>query len=206
MVRSCPPSSSSFTFSDDVYWYCKRDIKIGSVKCIAHVYLDKMRKSQQETFLLSKISEFENIFFQKKFQSKSECDEYVSEALKSWKYFFIVKKSKEGFSLERNVLNIEKEIERMGSIILLTCEDTTMLKDEILGLYRNKDSIEKVFSSLKNNLNEKRNRTHSLMTMRGSIFINFTSLILISWIDHIMKEKKLYKKQQRLRSIRFLID
>ena len=61
-------------------------------------------------------------------------------------------------------------------------------------MYRNKDSIEKVFSSLKNDLSEKRNRTHSLMTMRGSIFVNFISLILISWIDHIMKEKQLYKK------------
>ena len=30
--------------------------------------------------------------------------------------------------------------------------------------------------------------------MRGSLFISFISLILISWADHVMKEKKLYKE------------
>ena len=79
-------------------------------------------------------------------------------------------------------------------------------KMRFLGLYRNKDSIEKIFSTLKNDLSEKRTRTHSLMTMRGSIFINFISLILISWVDHIMKEKNFIKKSQSLKSIRFLID
>ena len=33
--------------------------------------------------------------------------------------------------------------------------------------------------------------------MRGSIFINFLSLILITWIDHVMKEKNLYEKMSK---------
>ena len=115
-------ASSFFTFCDNIYWYCKRDVKIGSVNCIAHIYLDKVRRSQQETLFLSKISQFEEIFLKNKIQSKSECEKYVSETLKSWKSFFIINEGKKGFFLERNVVNIEKEIERMGSIILLTRE------------------------------------------------------------------------------------
>ena len=158
------------------------------------MYLDKMKKSRKEYLFLSKISALEKLFFQKKICSKSECDEYVNETLKSWKHFFLIKESDGGFSLERHVENIEKEINSMGVIILLTRKGTDLLRDDILNFYRSKDSIEKIFSNLKNDLNEKRNRTHSLMTMRGSMFINFISLILISWIDHIMKEKKLHKK------------
>ncbi len=36
------------------------------------------------------------------------------------------------------------------------------------------------------------------MNMRGSIFINFLSLILISHIDTVMKDKKLYKKMSKI--------
>ena len=82
----------------------------------------------------------------------------------------------------------------MGCVILLTDENSDLSRDEILSLYRQKDSIEKIFFSLKNDINEKRLRVHSLNIARGSLFICFISLILISWIDHIMKENKLYKK------------
>ena len=82
----------------------------------------------------------------------------------------------------------------MGVIILLTSTSLKITRDEVLNLYRSKDNIEKIFDSLKNDIKEKRNRTHSLRNMRGSLFISFISLILISWADHVMKEKKLYKE------------
>ena len=89
---------------------------------------------------------------------------------------------------------IEKEINKMGCIILLTRDCSDISREEIMSLYRQKDSIEKIFSYLKNDISEKRLRVHSLTVARGSLFISFISLILISWIDHIMKEHRLYKK------------
>ena len=65
----------------------------------------------------------------------------------------------------------------------------TLNKEEVLDLYRKKDCIEKIFLSYKHDhdINEKRSRTHSLVAMRGSLFINFVSLIIITFIDQVMK-------------------
>ena len=71
VYKELSSASSSFTFNNDVYWYFKKNIKIGDIKCIAHIYLDKMKKSRQEILFSSKILEFENIFLQKKIQSST---------------------------------------------------------------------------------------------------------------------------------------
>ena len=92
---------------------------------------------------------------------------------------------------------IKVETQRFGFMILITNE-SGFSGEEILTLYRSKDRIEKVFLSLKHDLNEKRNRVvHGLESFRGSLFINFISLILISLIDHTMREKGLYKKMSK---------
>ena len=158
------------------------------------MYLDKIRRAQQESMAIIKIVEFEKIFSQKKFKTNIECEDYIDETLKSYKKFFNVKQNGDQFSIERNLEAIEKEINKMGCIILLTNDESKMSREEILSLYRQKDSIEKIFSHLKNDLREKRLRVHSLEVARGSLFISFISLILISWVDHVMKENKLYKK------------
>ncbi len=186
-------SASAFGFQGDTYWYCQKEIKIGKVDCVAHLYLDKKKRTQQESKFLAKIYEFENIFYQKTFQDESSCRTYINDTFGVQKKFFKIKKENEYFVLERNVDDLEVEINRMGCVILLTDSKINISRDEVLSLYRNKDSIEKIFFSLKHNLNEKRNRMHSLQNMKGSLFINFIALILISWIDHVMKEKELYK-------------
>lgn len=194
LSKDLASASSSFMFNGKAFWYHKKNIKIGKVRCLAHVYLDKSRRCDQESALTDKICDFERVFSNKSFKDELECKEYISETLKSQKKFFKIVKKGEQFCIERDIENIEKEIDRMGTFILLTEEKVEMSRDDILSLYKNKDSIEKIFLSLKHNLNEKRNRTHSLMTMRGSVFISFISLILISWMDHIMKERGMYKK------------
>ena len=187
-------AKSAFSFHDETYWYCQQRVEIGSINCMAHIYLDKRRQVEQESNLIKKIYEFENIFSQKEFKNKDDCNTYISETLKDQRKFFTVQEKGGCFFVERDLENIEEEIKRMGCIILLTDINTNISRNDVLSLYRNKDSIEKIFSSLKHDLGERRNRTHSLQNMRGSLFINFISLILISWIDHVMKEKKLYKK------------
>ena len=180
--------------NDKSYWHLNKKIEIGGVHCIANIYLDKIRRSQQESTATIKINDFEKIFSEKKFKERDECHDYINETLKSQKRFFSVKQVGKYFVVEKNIDSIEKEINKMGCVILLTNESSDLSRDEILSLYRKKDSIEKIFSSLKNDMNEKRLRVHSLNVARGSLFICFISLILISWIDHIMKENKLYKK------------
>ena len=59
-----------------------------------------------------------------------------------------------------------------------------------------------VFNSLKNDINERRNRMHSLEAVRGSMFVNFISLILISKIDSVMRKKICIKNSPKLKYIK----
>lgn len=62
-----------------------------------------------------------------------------------------------------------------------------------LHLYRMKDVAEKAFGNLKERLNMRRLLVSSEKGLDGKIFVEFIALILISHLDHKMKETDLYK-------------
>ena len=62
-----------------------------------------------------------------------------------------------------------------------------------LHLYRMKDIVEKAFGNIKDRLNMRRLLTKSERNLDGKIFTEFIALILISHLDHKMKETNLYK-------------
>ena len=62
-----------------------------------------------------------------------------------------------------------------------------------LHLYRMKDIVEKAFSNIKERLNLRRLLVKSEKNLDGKIFTEFVALILISHLDHKMKEANLYK-------------
>ena len=70
---------------------------------------------------------------------------------------------------------------------------TTRFKDpvEALRVYRDKDIIEKCFDDLKNSLDMKRLRMHSIETVDGRLFVQFIALILTSALRRAMRQSKL---------------
>ena len=72
---------------------------------------------------------------------------------------------------------------------------TNDIKDtaKALEIYRMKDSVEKHFDDLKNDLEMKRLRVHSSVAMEGRIFLQFIALILSTNIKNIMNENGWFK-------------
>jgi len=70
---------------------------------------------------------------------------------------------------------------------------TTKIKDplEALQVYRDKDIVEKSFDDLKNVLDMKRLRMHSIETVDGRLFIQFIALLLVSILRREMRKSKL---------------
>jgi len=66
--------------------------------------------------------------------------------------------------------------------------------EEVLIWYRERDSIEKMFLSLKSYLGSKPLRVQSIETLNALFFINFIALILKYRLLKIMFEKELLKK------------
>lgn len=95
----------------------------------------------------------------------------------------------------RQVFYKEDEIKAarryLGYFALITNEKMDAFT--ALHLYRMKDIVEKAFSNIKDRLNMRRLLAKSEKNLDGKIFTEFVALILISHLDHKMKETNLYK-------------
>ena len=103
------------------------------------------------------------------------------------KFFYIKETPIRGIKAEYNEEAIaEHKRNRIGWCVLVT----NGIKDKALALevYRNKDSVEKCFDDLKNDLDMKRIRMHSTAAMEGRIFIQFISLLITTRLKQVMNE------------------
>ncbi len=108
------------------------------------------------------------------------------------KFFFIRETPVRGIKAEYNEEAIaEHKRNRIGWFVLATND----IKDKVraLEVYRNKDSVEKCFDDLKNDLDMKRIRMHSAAAMEGRIFIQFISLLITARLKQVMNEAGWFK-------------
>ena len=116
----------------------------------------------------------------------------VEEHKKAYAQFFEVKDTP---VRGRQVFYKEDEIKAarryLGYFALITNEKMDAFT--ALHLYRMKDIVEKAFSNIKDRLNMRRLLAKSEKNLDGKIFTEFVALILISHLDHKMKETNLYK-------------
>ena len=75
---------------------------------------------------------------------------------------------------------------REGFFCLVSCEKLTL--NQALNIYRMKDSIEKVFQSLKNDINIKPLRVWTTKSLCGAILIGFLAQLIISLMRYDYKE------------------
>lgn len=116
----------------------------------------------------------------------------VEEHKKAYAQFFEVKDTP---ARGRQVYYKEDEIKAarryLGYFALITNEKMDAFT--ALHLYRMKDVVEKAFGNIKERLNMRRLLSRSEKCLDGKIFTEFIALILISHLDHKMKETDLYK-------------
>ena len=128
---------------------------------------------------------------------KEYCDELlegkpVEDHKKAYARFFEVKdtpvRGRQVYYKEDEIKAARKYI---GYFALITNEKMDAFT--ALHLYRMKDVVEKAFGNLKERLNMRRLLAKSEKNLDGKIFNEFIALILISHLDHKMKETDLYK-------------
>ena len=128
---------------------------------------------------------------------KEYCDELlegkpVEDHKKAYARFFEVKdtpvRGRQVYYKEDEIKAARKYI---GYFALITNEKMDAFT--ALHLYRMKDVVEKAFGNLKERLNMRRLLAKSEKNLDGKVFNEFIALILISHLDHKMKETDLYK-------------
>ena len=108
-------------------------------------------------------------------------------------FFVITNTPVRGTTIAYNTEAIGAYIKRYAGFHALL---STRFKDpcEALQVYRDKDVVEKCFDDLKNSLDMKRLRMHSIETVDGRLFVQFIALIFISELRRQMRATKLIEK------------
>jgi transposase len=107
------------------------------------------------------------------------------------RYFITKETPKRGIQINYKNEAIQKHTSRFGYFALLSNE----VKDTAgaLEIYRKKDLVEKAFDNLKERLAMKRTTVYSDQTLAGKFFLQFLSLIYISYVHKHMRDNNLYR-------------
>lgn len=129
-----------------------------------------------------------------RYKQELESGEPVAARQKAYDDFFIQKTTpKRGLSVSYNTAAISRHISRYAGFHALLSHG---IKDPVMamGVYRDKDSVEKCFDDLKNSLDMRRLRMHKSAAVDGRLFVQFIALILISAIRKGMRASGLIEK------------
>ena len=181
-----------------------KPISIASKQLIAHIYFDEFRRASQLGNFAPKLDALEAKSSDKKFSSESEVLTYLDEEFQAYKkYYSAIQDTTGHFRVERNNTVVDKTLAKMGKMIIITKHNSDA--SEILRLYRSKDSIEKCFDAIKNDLSAKRLHVQSDPTVLGRLFISFLSIVLHTSIMKTIKGNKAlrnYSVKELLRELR----
>ena len=108
------------------------------------------------------------------------------------KYFEITETPKRGISVTVKQDAVQAARERYGFFVLISNE----VKDPVtaLSLYRMRVVVEKTFWNVKERLNLRRTLVSSETALEGKLFVEFISLIFVSYIQKKMEDKGLFGK------------
>ena len=178
----CSPRNS-FMVNGNIVYAAESMLRSGSPVRV-FVYYDERNFLDAKENLLKRIMALEERLSGKKRVSSGfshPCKKYLS-----------IRHTKNGLHIRRNEKTISDALEYKGFLVII-CNDKRSMK-EIFHVYREKNAVERAFDNLKNELDLKRLRVHSEISMTGRMFVCFISLILYSWLDKRMKESDLYKR------------
>jgi transposase len=179
-----------FSYKQEVLAYQKLNLRLGEINLDAHVYFNRKRKSDEEISFLRKLLDVEQEILKKEFSSSEQLLDYLAVDNYLTK-FFSIDFSNAKASLTRNNKAISQHLDDKGFVILLS-NKTTLNHLQVLSLYRQKDSLEKIFDVLKNEFDGNRLRAHSQSIVESRLFIKFLALILYSLLSHKMKSSNLF--------------
>lgn len=143
---------------------------------------------------IDKAAEDQKIFDRKLMELKKELldGKRKPEHEKLYKKYFIEKSTPvKGTQVSVKEETVKEAKRYYGFFTLITNE--TMDSITALGLYRNKDVVEKAFGNLKERLNMRRTLVSSEKSLDGKLFVEFVALIYLSYIKKQMQDEKLFK-------------
>ena len=168
---------NGFVHQGHALFHTHRKVEIGGYSCDAHVYLDPERKARETTRLLQRLSELEAYMSQQSCETLEEAIHLLQSKSHGLIRLYRIRLDGTQPVLTRKPRILNTMINRYGKHILIS-KANRLDRDEVLYLYRRRDQVEKMFDTLKTELDSRRLRIHSQEALDGRLFIMFIGLIL----------------------------
>lgn len=195
-----------FLLDKDLYFFNKIKRQIGDISYTFFIIKNRAQHEYKTNNLYKRIFEIENYFLKNSFTDIDLLQDELNIIAKSdAKYFKVIQKDNKLF-LQRNKDAIEKSKLKFATVILFTNVEELDHKG-IVKEYRSKDRVEKMFNSVKNEIDFKRLKVQSTEVMKGKLFIMFLALIIDTHILNIKtksKDKKInkYTRKEIIKELR----
>lgn len=155
-----------------------------------HIYYDSLRAEQEKMAIL-----FNHERIKKELDRKLEKKLSRKEELKKFEKGFRLKFDDYGYLLEYDERKgyVQKLCDEAGYFVLVSSKE--MDAAEALEIYRNRDSVEKLFRALKTEMGYGTFRTHSQTSLEAKTYVMFIASIVRNHIYNKLKE--LNKKDRK---------
>jgi transposase len=182
-------TSSAFIYNQEVLHHVADKIEFEDVTCDVHVFYNEKAELDQRHKFLAELLRIESAIA--KCKDKMEFDSYVQNQIpqKQQQYF---KWSTSLKCCQKDIIKIDEYLANLGYFVIATNEKTD--KISLLEYYRNRDTVEKIFDVMKNEMDGSRLRVHSDYNTNGKLLVKFIALIIYMQISQQMKKAKLFDR------------
>ena len=185
-------TATAFKYNEEILHHTTAPIEIQNQEFIAHIFFNEKIELDHRHRFLSQLLDIECRYNERGFDTESNAQAIMDlEIPQKWRPFFHWDDSTKRIVKEDE--KIREHLSRLGYFIVIT-NSRNMDKHTVLHYYRDKDKVEKLFDTVKNEMDGDRLRAHSLYNTEGRLFIKFIALIIYMYITEVMRNKKLLEK------------
>jgi transposase len=185
-------SQNMFPYNEEILFHKAVPVSIKGHNFTAHVFFNEKAEVDGRHLFYSKLLSYKAKINKNKFKDREAFETYVNEEIsENYKTYFCYDTSQK--TAVRNEEKINEYLSKSGFFIIISTKEN-LSKEDVLSFYRNKDKVEKIFDSTKNELNTNRLHSHSKETAEGRLFVKFIATILYQQITKVMRENDMFKK------------
>jgi transposase len=181
-----------FQYNEEILFHKTVPAVIAGHAFNAHIFFNEKAEVDMRHLFFSKLLAYESKIRTDKLEDEEAFETCLNQEIPDGykKYFQFDAAEK---TVVRNETKINEYLLKSGFYILITNREN-LQKEDVLAFYRDKDGVEKIFDTTKNELDTNRLRSHSKTAAEGRLFVKFIATIIYQQITKVMREKEMFKK------------
>jgi len=181
-----------FQYNEEILFHKTVPTVINGHAFDAHIFFNEKAEVEMRHLFFSKLLAFESKIKKNKLEDEDAFETYLNQEVPdSYKKYFQFDATEK--KAVRNETKINEYLLKSGFYILIT-NRANLQKEEVLSFYRDKDGVEKIFDTTKNELDTNRLRSHSKTAAEGRLFVKFIATVICQQITKVMRENDMFKK------------